>query len=112
MIKIKRAYEKASIKDGHRILVDRLWPRGVSKSKLRLYRWEKDLAPSTALRKWFNHDPKKWVAFKRKYRAELGKKLVSIRALRALCKKQTVTLIYAAKDEKHNEAVVLAQLLR
>ena len=103
---------KASAKDGHRILVDRLWPRGVSKSKLRLYRWEKDLAPSTALRKWFNHDPKKWTGFKRKYQAELRKQMPLIKELKTLTKRHTITLIYAAKDEEHNEAAVLAQLLR
>ncbi|HQU07533.1 MAG: hypothetical protein B7X04_00140 [Parcubacteria group bacterium 21-54-25] len=111
MIQIKRAYESASSKDGRRILVDRLWPRGVSKEKLQLYCWEKELAPSTALRKWFNHDPKKWAGFKRKYLAELQKKQSRVKELRAMGARQTVTLIYAAKDEEHNEAVLLAQLL-
>jgi uncharacterized protein YeaO (DUF488 family) len=111
MFKIKRAYEKPAAKDGRRILVDRLWPRGLSKEALKLYRWEKDLAPSTALRKWFNHDPKKWKDFTRRYRAELKTHAILIQELRALGKKRTVTLIYAAKDEAHNEAVVLAQLL-
>lgn len=111
MIKLKRAYEKASAKDGRRILVDRLWPRGVSKAKLRLYRWEKDVAPSSALRKWFGHDPKRWAGFKKKYLAELRSNQPLLKELRALSKGKTVTLIYAAKDEEHNEAVVLAKLL-
>lgn len=111
MIQIKRAYEKVSPTDGQRILVDRLWPRGVSKVNLRLDRWEKDLAPSTTLRKWFNHDPKKWVSFKQKYRLELKKQTPLLKELRALGKKHTVTLIYGAKDEAHNEAVVLQKIL-
>lgn len=112
MINIKRAYEKASSKDGYRILVDRLWPRGVSKKLLHLYRWEKDLAPSTTLRKWFNHDPKKWVGFKRKYLIELRKKALLIKELKALSRRHTVTLVYGAKDNEHNEAVILAQIAR
>lgn len=111
MIQIKRAYEKVSPTDGQRILVDRLWPRGVSKVNLRLDRWEKDLAPSTTLRKWFNHDPKKWVSFKQKYRLELRKQTPLLKELRALGKKHPVTLIYGAKDEAHNEAVVLQKIL-
>ncbi len=111
MIQIKRAYEKASPVDGHRILVDRLWPRGVSKVNLRLDRWEKDLAPSTTLRKWFSHDPKKWTLFKQKYRTELKKQAPLLKELKTLGRQHSVTLIYGAKDEEHNEAVVLQKML-
>lgn len=108
---LKRAYELPAQSDGLRILVDRVWPRGVSKKELKLDRWEKELAPSTALRKWFAHDPAKWIEFKRKYRSEL-KKLKPLSAeLRTLARRRTVTLVYSAKDEKHNQAVVLKEFL-
>lgn len=109
MIYLKRAYEPASASDGRRVLVDRLWPRGRSKKVLKLDAWDKDLAPSTALRKWFGHDPKRWAEFKKKYRAELRDKKNELRALKKSGRK--ITLIYGAKDEEHNEAVVLKDIL-
>jgi uncharacterized protein YeaO (DUF488 family) len=111
MLKIKRAYEKAEKDDGIRILVDRIWPRGVSKQKLKLDRWEKEVAPSDGLRKWFGHDPKRWQEFKRKYRAELRSYQKELRELRGLAKKHTVTLVYSAKDETHNQAAALKEAL-
>lgn len=113
MINLKRIYEPYSKDDGFRILVDRLWPRGVSKERAKLGVWLKDIAPSTELRRWFDHDPKKWVAFKRRYRAELKaneKCLAQIQL--AITKHKVVTLLYAAKDEAHNEAVVIGDVLK
>lgn len=111
MITLKRAYEKPEKGDGVRVLVDRLWPRGVSKAKLKLDRWEKDIAPSNELRTWFGHDPERWQEFKRKYKAELKPHAKELKELRALSKKKTVTLLFGAKDETHNQAVVLKELL-
>ncbi len=112
MIKLKRAYEEPKKGDGLRILVDRLWPRGVSKEDLELDSWEKDLAPTSELRRWFGHDPKKWPEFKKRYTAELRANKEALAALKKRTKGRTVTLIYGAKDEEHNNAVVLAALLR
>ncbi|HUO50425.1 MAG TPA: DUF488 domain-containing protein [Candidatus Paceibacterota bacterium] len=111
MIKLKRAYEKPQKNDGMRILVDRVWPRGVSKETLKLHAWMKEIAPSTQLRKWFGHDPEKWAEFKKKYRAELKSQAKEIKELRALSKAHTITLVYGAKDEAHNQAVVLKEIL-
>lgn len=97
--------------DGRRILVDRLWPRGVSKMEARLDDWLKDLAPSTELRKWFGHDPQRWNEFRRRYRSELARRPEMLTQLRSLAREGTLTLIYAAKDETHNEAVVLRNVL-
>ena len=108
---LKRAYEAASDSDGTRVLVDRLWPRGVTKAKARIDVWLKDVAPSTQLRKWFGHDPDKWTEFQRRYRAEL-KGSEALAELRKLAREGHVTLVYGAKDEEHNDAVVLAKLLR
>ena len=111
MIKLKRIYEPNDKKDGYRVLVDRLWPRGISKKRARLDLWLKDVAPSTELRKWFNHDPKKWVGFKKKYQAELKKnKEVVLMLKQAKKKHSTITLLYGAKDEMHNEAIVIKDL--
>ena len=110
MIKIKRVYEDKQRGDGYRLLVDRLWPRGVSKLKAKFDLWLKDVAPSTELRQWFDHDPAKWSEFKRRYRAEL-KQNPALSELRALARQGDVTLIYAAKDQANNEAVVLKQIL-
>lgn len=108
MIYIKRVYEKSNKKDGKRILVDRLWPRGLTKEEAHIDEWLKDIAPTTELRKWFNHDVSKWSEFMKKYKAELREKKESIQKLRSLEQKEkTVTLLYAAKDEEHNQAVVL-----
>lgn len=112
MIRIKRAYDKPAPNDGVRILVDRLWPRGVSKAKLKIVRWEKDIAPSTQLRQWFGHDPKKWTEFKKRYKVELKSHAVKRKELRALAKNKTLTLIYGAKDPEHNHALVLREWLK
>jgi uncharacterized protein YeaO (DUF488 family) len=110
-LRLKRAYEPAGPDDGVRILIDRLWPRGVSKEKAALDEWEKDIAPSTELRQWFGHDPDRWPEFQRRYRAELQQHTEALDRIRALAKKQTVTLVYSAHDEEHNDAVVLKDVL-
>jgi uncharacterized protein YeaO (DUF488 family) len=112
MIQIKRAYAEPSDQDGFRILVDRLWPRGVSKEKLKLDLWLKEIAPSNELRKSFGHDPQKWEEFQAKYRDELKEKKEQLAQIKKLEKEEgNLTLIYAAKDEKHNNAVVLLEVL-
>lgn len=111
-LKLKRAYEPPSADDGYRVLVDRLWPRGVSKDEARVDEWLRDLAPSAELRKWFAHDPEKWTEFRRRYLAELKPRGEAIRALATRAKTQTVTLLFAAKDEAHNNAVVLRDLIK
>lgn len=110
-LRLKRAYELAEPEDGARILVDRLWPRGVSKSKAALDDWMKDIAPSTELRQWFGHDPARWAEFQRRYKAELRQHGEELDRIRALARTQTVTLIYGARDQAHNEAVVLKDVL-
>lgn len=113
MIKIKRAYQPPEEEDGFRILVDRLWPRGVSKDKVKLDLWLKEVAPSNELRKWFGHDPEKWSEFQKRYSAELKDKKSFLSKIKDLEKeKGTVTLIYSAKDEEHNDAVVLRDKLQ
>jgi len=109
-ISLKRAYEPPAETDGMRVLVDRLWPRGVTKSRARIELWLKDLAPSTALRKWFGHDPGKWPEFRKRYRAEL-KGNPALAELREQSRQRDITLVYAARDELHNDAVVLKQVL-
>ena len=111
MIAIKRAYESPSSEDGTRVLVDRLWPRGVSREKIKVSEWMKDIGPSTELREWFGHDPAKWEGFEKKYRGELARKGELLRRLRSLSKKGDLTLVYSAKDELHNQAVVLKEVL-
>ena len=106
-LKIKRIYEPAEKEDGFRILVDRLWPRGLNKEKAAVDLWLKDIAPSTELRKWFAHDPEKWKEFQKKYLKELKENKEAVDTLKAYLKKGNVTLLYAAKDEAHNEAQVL-----
>lgn len=108
---LKRVYEKADVADGYRVLVDRLWPRGLSKEKARVDLWLKDIAPSTELRKWFGHDPEKWNVFQQKYKAELKEKNETVKILKEEMKKHSVTLVYAAKDELHNDALVLKEFL-
>ncbi|MFN3398334.1 MAG: DUF488 domain-containing protein [Sulfurimicrobium sp.] len=108
-IRIKRVYEQPDEQDGRRILVDRLWPRGLTKEKAKVDLWLKDIAPSTALRKWFGHDPEKWEAFKERYLAELKNNGEQIRLLKQELDKGVVTLVYAAKDEEHNEAIVIQE---
>jgi len=112
MFKIKRAYENPDEDDGYRILVDRLWPRGLSKDNAKLDLWMKDVAPSTELRKWFGHDQDKWQEFKKKYLNELKEKKELIKQLKNIEKlNNAVTLVYSAKDEDHNNAVVLLEEL-
>jgi uncharacterized protein YeaO (DUF488 family) len=106
-IRTKRAYEPASPDDGVRILIDRLWPRGISKDKAALDDWMKDLAPSTELRKWFGHDPARWTEFRQRYAAELRQQAAALDHVRTLAKSRTVTLVYSAHDEAHCNAVVL-----
>ena len=110
-IKIKRVYEQADKKDGERILVDRLWPRGLTKEKANVDLWLKEIAPSTELRKWFGHDPEKWRSFRRRYETEIRHNDDLIKLLKQKARKGTVTLVYGARDEKHNEALVLKQFL-
>ncbi len=111
MIYLKRIYEKPEKRDGYRILVDRLWPRGVSKEKAALNLWLKDVAPSNELRMWFGHDPKKWVEFKKRYKKELMVNDVFDELKNIIKKTKNITLLYAAKDEEHNEAVILKELV-
>ena len=111
-LKIKRVYEHPDAQDGTRILVDRLWPRGLTKAKASVDVWMKDVAPSTTLRKWFGHDPDKWAEFKTRYRAELRANKEQVARLKAEMGKRRVTLVYGAKDEEHNEALVLQEYLK
>jgi uncharacterized protein YeaO (DUF488 family) len=111
MIKLKRAYEEPSQADGLRILVERLWPRGFTKERASIDLWLKEVAPSTELRKWFGHDPKRWKEFRERYLAELKEKKDPIDLLQGRAKQGTVSLIYAAKDAEHNGAVVLKGFL-
>ncbi len=108
---MKRAYEPASRADGVRVLVDRVWPRGLTKSKVAIDQWMKDVAPSTALRQWFGHDPERWTEFRRRYRAELARHPALLKELRAIARKGPLTLVYSARDEAHNQAVVLRERL-
>jgi uncharacterized protein YeaO (DUF488 family) len=110
-IKIKRVYEPPGKDDGIRILVDRLWPRGLTKEKAGVDLWLKEIAPSTELRKWFGHDPDKWKRFRGRYETEIRHQDELIKMLRRKAREGTITLIYAARDEKHNEALVLKQFL-
>jgi uncharacterized protein YeaO (DUF488 family) len=111
MIRLKRAYDTPSRQDGLRILVERLWPRGVSKEKAAIDLWLKELAPSTELRKWFDHDPEKWNDFRKRYRAELKQKGDMLLLLQHRTTEGTVTFVYAAHDEERNSAVVLKDYL-
>jgi uncharacterized protein YeaO (DUF488 family) len=112
MIKLKRAYEISARDDGERILVERLWPRGLTKLQAKVDLWLKDVAPSTELRKWFGHDPDRWDEFRRRYLKELKSKGDLIKLLKRKAKVGTITLIYAARDEEHNGALVLKQFLQ
>jgi len=111
MVKTKRAYEPAQRSDGHRVLVDRLWPRGVTRQGARIDLWAKDLAPSPELRKWFGHDPARFAAFSVRYRQELARALArtALDQLARRASRGTVTLVYGARDEVHNGAMVLKQ---
>lgn len=113
MIKIKRVYEKAENADGYRALVDRLWPRGISKSEAKFDLWIKEIAPSNELRKWFNHDPQKWGGFKLKYEKELEDKKKLVDEIKKLERQnKAVTLLYAAYDPSHSNAVVLLEYIK
>lgn len=111
MILLKRAYSPPSRQDGLRILVERLWPRGVTKARAALDLWLKDVAPSPELRKWFGHDPAKWKQFERRYWKDLQKHKEAVALLRQKAKKSTLTLVYAAKDEQHNGALALKEFI-
>ena len=110
-VRLKRAYEKPARDDGTRVLIDRLWPRGVRKADAELDQWAKEIAPSTALRKWFGHDPARWPEFRRRYAEEIRQHPDELEELRSLARKGPVTLVYSAHDELHNDAVVLRELL-
>jgi uncharacterized protein YeaO (DUF488 family) len=111
MVKIKRIYDPVSRGDGKRILVDRLWPRGIRKEEARIDEWLKEIAPSNELRKWFGHDPARWQGFREKYAAELAEKPELLKGIRAAAKKGAITLLFAAKDLTHNNAAVLKEML-
>ncbi len=111
MIRIKRVYDPAERGDGKRILIDRLWPRGLKKEELKLDEWLKEIAPSNDLRKWFSHDPKKYVEFKKRYARELEDKSEILKKIKAESKKRTVTILFSAKDAEHNNATALKELL-
>jgi len=113
MVQIKRAYDAPSRSDGTRILVDRLWPRGLKKEKVNVAKWMKELGPSTELRKSFGHDPAHWKEFRRRYKAELKRPEARemLREIANTAARGTVTLVYSAKDEEHNQAVVISELL-
>lgn len=111
-IRLKRAYEPVSEEDGYRVLIDRMWPRGVSRQRAELDEWERELAPTPALRKWFAHEPSRFEEFGRRYVEELRGQRPRLAHLRRRARRGTVTLVYAARDREHNDAVVLAQVLR
>ena len=110
-IKLKRAYDRPVARDGTRILIDRLWPRGVTKAQAAIDLWIKDIAPSTALRKWFGHNPDRWHEFRRRYATETLALSDQISELRSLARKGPITLVYSAHDQIHNDAVVLRDIL-
>lgn len=111
-IELQRIYDSPPDAGGHRVLVDRLWPRGISRAAARLDEWAKHLGPSDELRKWFNHDPARWKNFQAKYRQELAAQADELERLRTLARKQNVVLLYGAKDTEHNQAVVLRDVLK
>ncbi len=111
VIKLKRAYEMPESGDGFRVLVDRLWPRGVSKDSALIDLWLKEISPSTGLREWFGHDPSKWIEFRKRYFRELDHNPEAVKQLREHMSQGPVTLVYAAKDQEHNDAVALKEYL-
>ena len=110
-VKVKRVYDEPAKSDGHRVLVDRIWPRGLKKSEARIDEWPREIAPSTGLRKWFKHDPDKWEQFKKKYFAELEEHREKVEKLARESRKRSVTLLFGAKDTEHNNAVALKEYL-
>lgn len=113
MVQTKRVYAEPSPRDGVRILVDRVWPRGISKQRAHITDWRKDLAPSTSLRKWFGHEPAKWNEFRRRYRTELTRSELrdALAQVARLSRDRVITLVYSAADEKHNQAVILKEVI-
>lgn len=111
-VRLKRAYDPAVSADGYRVLIDRLWPRGISRERAKLDEWDKELPPSTELRQWFGHDPKRFQEFRRRYIEELRRQRPRLTALRCRAQEGTLTLVYSARDTEHNDAVVLAEVLR
>ncbi|HNR48371.1 MAG TPA: DUF488 domain-containing protein [Bacteroidia bacterium] len=111
-MKIKRVYEKPEKEDGYRILVDRLWPRGISKASAEIDEWIKEIAPSTELRKWFNHEPEKFSEFKKRYKEELKTHVAELKKIHEISQKKKITLLYSAKDTQYNQAVVLLEVLQ
>jgi uncharacterized protein YeaO (DUF488 family) len=110
-IKLKRAYERPDAGDGTRVLIDRLWPRGVRKADAAIDQWVKDLSPSTELRNWFGHDPARWREFRRRYAAEVQQHPEQLKRLRNLARQGPITLVFSARDELHNDAVALRDFL-
>ena len=110
-VKLKRAYEPPAADDGMRILVDRLWPRGISKERAAIDQWLKEISPSTELRKWFGHDPARWNEFRRRYAKEVRQNTDLLDQLRSLARQGPITLVYSAHDEEHNDAVELRHLI-
>jgi uncharacterized protein YeaO (DUF488 family) len=111
-VRLKRAYEPPAPTDGYRVLIDRLWPRGVARANARVDEWARELAPSTELRRWFGHDPARFAEFRQRYVEELSAQEEKLRELRGRARNTTLTLVYGARDTEHNDAVVLAELLR
>lgn len=111
-VRIKRVYDEAEAGDGYRVLIDRLWPRGISKENARLDEWARDLAPSGELRKWFGHVPERFPQFRDRYRQELAGQADAVEQLRRRSQEGPLTLVYGARDREHNDAVVLAELIR
>lgn len=111
-VRLKRAYEPAASSDGERVLIDRIWPRGVSREEAQLDEWARELAPSAELRRWFAHDAARFDEFRRRYTAELAVQEGKLRELRRRARRGTLTLVYGARDAEHNDAVVLAEILR
>jgi len=110
-IRLKRAYDEPAEEDGYRVLIDRLWPRGVSRERARLDEWAKELAPSAELRRWFGHEPARFAEFRARYETELGDQEAKLEELRRRARQGTLTLVYGARDKEHNDAVVLADVL-
>jgi uncharacterized protein YeaO (DUF488 family) len=111
-VRAKRAYDPAEDRDGYRVLIDHVWPRGVSRQRAKLDEWARELAPSDDLRRWFDHVPERFEEFRSRYRAELNDKRERVEELRRRARKGTLTIVYAARDREHNNAVVLSELLR
>ncbi len=111
-VQIKRIYDERSPSDGYRVLVDRLWPRGIRKEDAAIDDWQRELAPSTQLREWFSHDPDRWLEFRRRYRAELRQHTAQVNALRQRAVRRRLTLLYSARDTMFNQAVVLKEVIQ